>query len=85
MTISNFQLPNQVNGGSRSADYDTRYATALKLFSGEVFTAFNAASIFKGLVRQYDLRGGKSKQFLLPRSSQRATTRPVRPSSVMPV
>ena len=64
MTISNFQLPNQVNGGSRSADYDTRYATALKLFSGEVFTAFNNASIFKGLVRQYDLRGGKSKQFL---------------------
>jgi len=64
MTISNFSLPNQVNGGSRSSDYDTRYATALKLFSGEVFTAFNNASIFKGLVRQYDLRGGKSKQFL---------------------
>ena len=64
MTISNFQLPNQVNGGARSATYDTRYATALKLFSGEVFTAFNNASIFKGLVRQYDLRGGKSKQFL---------------------
>ena len=64
MTISNFQLPNQVNGGSRSSNYDTRYATALKLFSGEVFTAFNNASIFKGLVRQYDLRGGKSKQFL---------------------
>ena len=29
-----------------------------------MFTAFNNASIFKGLVRQYDLRGGKSKQFL---------------------
>ena len=64
MTISNFQLPNQANGGARNADYDVRYATALKLFSGEVFTAFNNASIFKGLVRQYDLRGGKSKQFL---------------------
>ncbi len=64
MTISNFQLPNQVNGGSRSATYDTRYATALKLFSGEVYNAFNSASIFKGLVKNYDLRGGKSKQFL---------------------
>lgn len=64
MTISNFQLPNQVNGGSRSSTYDTRYATALKLFSGEVYNAFNSASIFKGLVKSYDLRGGKSKQFL---------------------
>ena len=53
--------------GSRtpSQDYDTRYATALKLFSGEVFNAFNDATIFKGLVRNYSLRGGKSKQFLL--------------------
>ena len=56
-----------VNNGGRTAvqNYDTRYATALKLFSGEVFTAFNNASIFKGLVRSYTLRGGKSKQFLL--------------------
>ena len=30
-----------------------------------MFTAFNAATIFKGLVRNYTLRGGKSKQFLL--------------------
>ena len=53
--------------GSRtpSQNYDTRYATSLKLFSGEVFNAFNDATIFKGLVRNYSLRGGKSKQFLL--------------------
>ena len=53
--------------GSRtpSQDYATRYATSLKLFSGEVFNAFNDATIFKGLVRNYSLRGGKSKQFLL--------------------
>jgi len=31
----------------------------------EVFTAFNSATIFQGLVRNYTLRGGKSKQFLL--------------------
>ena len=57
--------PNVVNAGRTAAqDYDTRYATGLKLFSGEVYNAFNDATIFKGLVRNYSLRGGKSKQFL---------------------
>lgn len=56
--------PNAVNGNQSNA-YADKYNTALKLFSGEVFTAFNNASIFKGLVRAYTLRGGKSKQFLL--------------------
>ena len=66
MTFTNFQ-GNNVADGSRTAaqNYDTRYATALKLFSGEVFNAFNDATIFKGLIRNYSLRGGKSKQFLL--------------------
>ena len=66
MTYSAFQGNNVANGSrTPSQDYDTRYATALKLFSGEVFNAFNDACIFKGLVRNYTLRGGKSKQFLL--------------------
>ena len=56
---------NAQNSSNRSTTYETRYATALKLFSGEVFNAFNDATIFKGLVRNYALRGGKSKQFLL--------------------
>ena len=66
MSYSAFQ-GNNVADGSRtpSQDYATRYATSLKLFSGEVFNAFNDACIFKGLVRNYSLRGGKSKQFLL--------------------
>ncbi len=66
MTFTAF-TGNNVADGSRtpSQNYDTRYATALRLFSGEVFNAFNAATIFKGLVRNYSLRGGKSKQFLL--------------------
>jgi len=66
MSFTNFQ-GNNVADGSRTAaqNYDTRYATALKLFSGEVFNAFNDATIFKGLIRNYSLRGGKSKQFLL--------------------
>lgn len=58
--------PNVGNAGRTAAqNYDTRYATALKAFSGEVFNAFNDATIFKGLVRSYTLRGAKSKQFLL--------------------
>jgi hypothetical protein len=66
MTFSAFQGNNVANGSrTPSQDYDTRYATSLKLFSGEVFNAFNDATIFKGLVRNYSLRGGKSKQFLL--------------------
>ena len=66
MTYSAFQGNNVVDGSRTAAqDYDTRYATSLKLFSGEVFNAFNDATIFKGLVRNYSLRGGKSKQFLL--------------------
>ena len=62
--MANITRPNAVNGNQGNT-YATKYATALKLFSGEVFTAFNNASIFKGLVRNYTLRGGKSKQFLL--------------------
>jgi len=62
--IANISRPNAVNGNQSNA-YADKYSTALKLFSGEVFTAFNNASIFKGLVRSYTLRGGKSKQFLL--------------------
>ena len=55
-----------VDNASRDAsqDYATRYATALKLFSGEVYNAFNDATIFKDLIRHYSLSGGKSKQFL---------------------
>ena len=62
--MNNITRPSAVNGNQGNT-YATKYATALKLFSGEVFTAFNNASIFKGLVRGYTLRGAKSKQFLL--------------------
>ena len=62
--MASIARPNSVNGNQSNAFAD-KYATALKLFSGEVFTAFNAASIAKGLVRSYTLRGGKQKQFLL--------------------
>tara|TARA_R100001463_G_scaffold132359_1_gene192992 strand:+ start:18666 stop:19652 length:987 start_codon:yes stop_codon:yes gene_type:complete len=62
--ITNLARPNAVNGATSNA-YADKYSTALKLFSGEVFNAFNSASIAEGLVRSYTLRGAKSKQFLL--------------------
>ena len=62
--MANITNPNAVNG-NQSNTYANKYATALKIFSGEVFTAFNNASIAKGLVRSYSLRGAKSKQFLM--------------------
>ena len=64
--ISNIVGQNAVNNSNiTGANYATKYATALTVFSGEVFNAFNAASIFRGLVRSYDMRGQKAKQFLL--------------------
>jgi len=62
--MSFISRPNSVNGNQSNA-YGDKYNTALKLFSGEVYNAFNDATIFKGLVRTYALRGGKSKQFLM--------------------
>ena len=64
--IANIVGQNAVNSTDiTGANYATKYATALKVFSGEVFNAFNSASIFRGLVRSYDMRGQKAKQFLL--------------------
>ena len=69
--------------GNQSNAYADKYSTALKLFSGEVFNAFNNASIAKGLVRSYSLRGGKSKQFLMQGKLSPAITPLAPPSWVM--
>ena len=62
--MANITRPHSING-NQSNTFANKYATALTVFSGEVFNAFNSASIFKGLVRGYTFRGAKSKQFLL--------------------
>jgi hypothetical protein len=48
-------------GGS---NYDAKYATYLKLFSGEMFKAYESACIAKGTVQNRTLRNGKSMQFI---------------------
>jgi len=46
------------------ADYNNKYATYLKLFSGELFKAYESACIAKGTVQNRTLKNGKSLQFI---------------------
>ena len=46
------------------ANYDAKYATYLKLFSGEMFKAYESACIAKGTVQNRTLTNGKSMQFI---------------------
>ena len=41
--------------------YDTKYATYLKLFSGELFKAYESATVAKGTIQTRQLRNGKSR------------------------
>lgn len=44
--------------------YDTKYQTYLKLFSGEMFKAYESATIAKGTVQSRTLKNGKAMQFI---------------------
>jgi hypothetical protein len=46
------------------ADYDAKYATYLKLFSGEMIKAYESSCIAKGTVQNRTLKNGKSLQFI---------------------
>lgn len=46
------------------ADYNSKYATYLKLFSGEMFKAYESACIAKGTVQNRTLKNGRSMQFI---------------------
>jgi hypothetical protein len=45
-------------------DYNNKYATYLKLFSGEMFKAYESACIAKGTVQNRTLTSGRSMQFI---------------------
>jgi len=51
---------NKVNTGA----YDSKYALGLKLFSGEMFKAYESATIAKGTVQSRTLKNGKAMQFI---------------------
>ena len=44
--------------------YDNKYATYLKLFSGEMIKAYESATVAKGTVQNRTLKNGKSLQFI---------------------
>ena len=46
------------------ADYNNKYATYLKLFSGEMIKAYESQTIAKGTVQNRVLRNGRSLQFI---------------------
>lgn len=48
--------------GSRA--YDTKYATYIKQFTGELFKAYQSATIAKGTVMNRTIKGAKSAQFI---------------------
>ena len=45
-------------------NYNTKYATYLKLFTGEMIKAYESATIAKGTVMNRTLRNGRSAQFI---------------------
>lgn len=57
---SSIALSQGYNDGSTTG----KYATYLKLFSGEMFKAYESACIAKGTVQNRTLRNGKSMQFI---------------------
>ena len=62
-----------------SVAYDTKYATYLKLFSGELFKAYESATIAKGTVQNRQLKNGKSLQFIFTGRMQAAYHTPGEP------
>ena len=64
--------------GSGSA-YDSKYGTYLKLFSGELFKAYESATIARDTVQRRTLKNGKSLQFIFTGLMQAAYHTPGTP------
>ncbi len=62
-----------------SQAYDTKYATYLKLFSGELFKAYESATIARDTVQRRTLKNGKSLQFIFTGRMQAAYHTPGEP------
>jgi hypothetical protein len=57
-------LNKAVSTTAGSQAYDTKYATYLKIFSGEMFKAYESATIARDTIMRRTLRNGKSMQFI---------------------
>ena len=72
-------LNKAVSNTAGSQAYDTKYATYLKLFSGELFKAFESATIARDTVQRRTLKNGKSLQFIFTGRMQAAYHTPGEP------
>ena len=72
-------LNKAVSNSAGSQDYDTKYATYLKLFSGELFKAYESATIARDTVQRRTLKNGKSLQFSFTGRMQAAYHEPGTP------
>ena len=69
-TLAGVVLPSAINktvtlpSGQVVSAYDAKYATYLKLFTGEMFKAYESACIAKGTVQNRSLQNGKAAQFI---------------------
>jgi hypothetical protein len=59
--------------------YDTKYGTYLKLFSGELFKAYESACVARDTVQKRTLKNGKSMQFIFTGRMQAAYHTPGTP------
>ena len=59
--------------------YDSKYGTYLKLFSGELFKAYESATIARDTVQRRSLKNGKSLQFIFTGRMQAAYHTPGTP------
>ena len=70
---------NKVVSNTGGGDYDSKYATYLKLFSGELFKAYESATIARDTVQRRTLKNGKSLQFIFTGRMQAAYHTPGTP------
>ena len=72
-------LNKAVSNTAGSVAYDTKYATYLKLFSGELFKAYECATIARDTVQRRTLKNGRSLQFIFTGRMQAAYHTPGEP------
>ena len=72
-------LNKAVTSTAGSNAYNDKYATYLKLFSGELFKAYESATIARDTVQRRTLKNGKSLQFIFTGRMQAAYHTPGQP------
>jgi len=72
-------LNKAVSDTGAGGSYDSKYGTYLKLFSGELFKAYESATIARDTVQRRTLKNGKSLQFIFTGRMQAAYHTPGTP------